>query len=167
MAWLEKRKDPLLERESRLKAKLAEVESQIAALDAEMQQAPPEPKWRSTARPRAASAAAQEAANRATFEDLQQQRPGRGTRKPATPARLNSQGVAKFDLAGMIRRWKQRLRPRSSRQPQLVTYLAAGSIQGLPALRHEKRVARNRFLLLCAAFLVVAAGIWYWWHGLR
>ncbi|MCB1126798.1 MAG: hypothetical protein KDM81_09900 [Verrucomicrobiae bacterium] len=167
MAWFEKRKDPLLERESRLKAQLAEVESQIAELDAAMQQTAPEPKWRSTARPRAAAAASQEADNRATLEDLRQPRPGREARKPVSPARLNSQGVAKFDLAGMIRRWKQRFRRQSPRQPQLVTYLAAGSIQGLPALRHEKRVARNRFLLLCAAFLVVSAGIWYWWRGLR
>lgn len=167
MAWFEKRKDPLLERESRLKAKLAEVELQIAALDVEMQQAPPEPKWRSTARPHSTTAAAQEAANRAGFEDLRQQRPGRGTPKPVTPARLNPHGIAKFDLAGMIRRWRQRFGRPSPRQPQLVTYLAAGGIHGLPALRHEKRVARNRFLLLCAAFLVVSAGIWYWWKGLR
>lgn len=167
MAWFEKRKDPLLERESRLKAQLADVAAQIEELNAEIHQAEASPKWRSTARPHSASAAPPEPAAPVAFEELRQKQPGRGGRKAATPARLNAQGVAKFDLAGMVRRWRQKLRPKNPRQPQLVTYLAAGGIQGLPALRHEKRVARNRFLLLCAAFLVALAGIGYWWTNLR
>lgn len=167
MAWFEKRKDPLLERESRLKAQLADVESQIADLDAEMRQAATEPKWRSTARPHSATPAPPEPAAPVAFEDLRRKQLAPATRKPATPARLNAQGVAKFDLAGMIRRWRQKFRRQNPRQPQLVTYLAAGGIQGLPALRHEKRVARNRFLLLCVAFLVALAGIAYWWMELR
>src|SRR5205085_2066261 len=46
----------------------------------------------------------------------------------------------------------------ATHNPKLVSYLAAGSIRGLRPLRYEKRVARNRFLLMSGFFVVVL----YW-----
>ena len=43
--------------------------------------------------------------------------------------------------------------------PKLVNYLAAGSVQGLRPLRYEKRVARNRLLLLLAILIAVLWGL--------
>jgi len=41
----------------------------------------------------------------------------------------------------------------------LISYLAAGSIQGLRPLRYEKRVARNRVFALTLVFLFVVWGL--------
>ena len=38
-------------------------------------------------------------------------------------------------------------------------YLAAGSPQGLRPMRYEKRVARNRFIVLAVVFLAAMWGI--------
>ena len=48
----------------------------------------------------------------------------------------------------------------------IFSYLAAGSIRGLRPLRYEKRIARNRFVMMSLFFLVV---LWwlislYWRH---
>jgi hypothetical protein len=90
-----------------------------------------------------------------------------GARNPfdagGAPARFNARGVARFDLPATVRRGLERLRGRPPRNPRLVTYLAAGGIEGLPALRHERRVARNRFLLACGGLMIVFLGIFYWW----
>jgi hypothetical protein len=43
--------------------------------------------------------------------------------------------------------------------PKLVNYLAAGSIQGLRPLRFEKRVQRNRFVVLLVVLLLATLGI--------
>jgi hypothetical protein len=40
-----------------------------------------------------------------------------------------------------------------------VNYLAAGSIQGLRPLRYEKRVARNRFIVLAVILLLALWGL--------
>ena len=40
-----------------------------------------------------------------------------------------------------------------------MNYLAAGSIQGLRPMRYEKRVARNRFLVLAVIIVLVLWGL--------
>ncbi len=40
-----------------------------------------------------------------------------------------------------------------------MTFLAAGSIQGLRPLRYEKRIARNRFILLSVILLAILWGV--------
>jgi hypothetical protein len=46
-----------------------------------------------------------------------------------------------------------------------VNYLAAGGVQGLRPLRYEKRVARNRVVLLALLFLAIFLGIlWVYWR---
>ncbi|MBE7501147.1 MAG: hypothetical protein HS113_12725 [Verrucomicrobiales bacterium] len=55
--------------------------------------------------------------------------------------------------------------PRRGPATQPWCYLAAGNVQGLRPLRYEKRVARNRFLMLLAAFIVILYGLIYWYRN--
>ena len=80
--------------------------------------------------------------------------------EPTTPPQqYNQLGVRKYDLLGFLGRLKGNFRSRPAANPKLVSYLAAGSIQGLRPLRYEKRVARNRFVVLTIVLLLVAWGI--------
>lgn len=67
--------------------------------------------------------------------------------------------VRKSDFPNVWRRFKKHFRGPATSNPKLVNYLAAGSIQGLRPLRYEKRVARNRFILLLACLILVLWGI--------
>ena len=61
---------------------------------------------------------------------------------------------------GWKTRWqgiKQQFHHPPASNPKLVSYLAAGSVQGLRPLRYEKRVARNRFITLA---IVLALALW-------
>lgn len=50
--------------------------------------------------------------------------------------------------------------------PRLVSYLAAGGVQGLQPLRKEKRVARNRFILFVVFLMLVLLGtLWMFLHN--
>ena len=67
--------------------------------------------------------------------------------------------MRKFDLVAAWRKFKEVFQPPPASNPKLVNYLAAGSIQGLRPLRYEKRVARNRFILLVVVLVLVLWGI--------
>ena len=58
-----------------------------------------------------------------------------------------------------MHRIRNHFRGPSTTNPKLVNYLAAGGIQGLRPLRYEKRVARNRFIVLAVIICVVLLGI--------
>ena len=77
----------------------------------------------------------------------------------ATPDQFNELGVRKYDLPGLINRIQQIFRRPTTSNPRLVTYLAAGGVQGLRPLRYEKRVARNRFILFVIVLAVVLLGL--------
>ena len=79
---------------------------------------------------------------------------------PSTPEHYNELGVRKYDLAALLRRIQNHFRGPSTTNPKLVNYLAAGSLQGLRPMRYEKRIARNRLLLLALFFLLVLWGIY-------
>ncbi len=113
---------------------------------------PPQPRLRSTALPHGQTVPA--AGPEPIFEELER---GRLPAQPEPAASLNDHelGVRKDDLASTWQRWKNHFRGPSASNPKLVHYLSAGSIQGLRPLRYEKRVARNRFIVL-AVFLVLA-----------
>jgi hypothetical protein len=66
----------------------------------------------------------------------------------------NELGVRKLDLTSLFSRVTRQFRGPAASNPKLVSYLAAGSIQGLRPLRYEKRIARNRFIV--AAILLFA-----------
>jgi len=59
----------------------------------------------------------------------------------------------------LLARIRNHFRGPSTTNPKLVSYLAAGGIQGLRPLRYEKRVARNRFILLVAVLFVILLGL--------
>ena len=68
-------------------------------------------------------------------------------------------GIRQDDLAASWKRMKNHLKGPTTTNPNLVNYLAAGSIQGLRPLRYERRVARNRFMVLAAIFVLILWGI--------
>ena len=77
----------------------------------------------------------------------------------ATPEHYNELGVRKCDLPALLARLRSHFRGPSTTNPKLVNYLAAGGIQGLRPLRYEKRVARNRFIVLVIVLFLVLLGL--------
>ena len=75
------------------------------------------------------------------------------------PELFNELGVRKYDLPALFNRWRNHLRGPTTSNPRLVNYLAAGGVHGLRPLRYEKRVARNRFILLVIIVTVVLFGL--------
>ena len=90
------------------------------------------------------------------FESVEQAAPA--AQSDPSKAHFNDLGVRKYDLPGAWRRMTGYFRGPATHNPKLVSYLAAGSIRGLRPLRYEKRVARNRFILMSFFFVVVL----YW-----
>lgn len=88
-----------------------------------------------------------------------------GARNPfrSSPSRVavddRELGVSRSDFVSIWRRFRNHWRGPATSNPKLVNYLAAGSIQGLRPLRYEKRVARNRFILLLVCLILVLWGI--------
>ena len=70
----------------------------------------------------------------------------------------NELGVRKYDLPALLRRLRQHFRGPAASNPKLVSYLAAGGIQGLRPLRYEKRVARNRFIFFVVILFLAMLG---------
>jgi len=98
------------------------------------------------------------AAQEPVFEEVGQSRINSGS-VPAPPSNHHELGVRKDDLASAWERLKTHFRGPVASNPKLVHYLSAGSIQGLRPLRYEKRVARNRFIVMAVILLLVLAGI--------
>ena len=86
----------------------------------------------------------------------------------ANPGHYNELGVRKYDLPALVRRVKDHFRGPSTTNPKLVSYLAAGGIQGLRPLRYEKRVARNRFIaFVVVLFSLLLGTLWVFLKGHR
>ena len=169
MGFLGRKRTPIDEHERQLQARLHDLESQIAALNAQIQQEQAQPKLRSTAQPHASPAAphAGGPAGEPAFEQVNHQRVTNPFQPEGgfAPTR-DDLGVRSYNPLSIIRRWWRQLRGSQASNPTLVRYLAAGNVQGLRPLRYEKRVARNRFLVLLALFLLVIYGLLYWSRGL-
>lgn len=77
---------------------------------------------------------------------------------PKGPVNAAEIGVGRAEPAGW-RGWWSRVRRHlggaAPSNPQLISYLAAGGIQGLRPLRYERRVARNRLLFLLAVVVLI------------
>jgi hypothetical protein len=71
------------------------------------------------------------------------------------PELYNEMGVRKFDLAETWHRVRSIFVPPPPQNPPFTKYLASGGLRELRPLRYEKRVARNRFLVLVVVFTVV------------
>jgi hypothetical protein len=78
-----------------------------------------------------------------------------------TPEHYNELGLRKYDLPALLSRIRSHFRGPSTSNPKLVSYLAAGGIQGLRPLRYEKRVARYRFIaFVVILFLLLWGTLW-------
>lgn len=171
MTWFKKKPDPISDRARALNAEIAALEGRIKQLDSKLHENPAHPRLRSTALPRGEAAAngASATARPAVpaprhdpiFEPVEQNplESNGGTGGPH--AHYNELGVRKYDLPALWNRIRNHFRGPSTSNPRLINYLAAGGIQGLRPLRYEKRVMRNRLILLVGVIFVVLFGV-YW-----
>jgi hypothetical protein len=170
MAWLRKKPDPISERARMLTAEIASLESEIQKLDAQLQDGASQPRLRSTALPSNASRSTSGAspvqaatstgtAEEPIFEQVGASRFETRHEPVTTPEHYNALGVRKYDLPALFRRLQNHFRGPSTTNPKLVSYLAAGGIQGLRPLRYEKRVARNRFIFFVAFLFLALLGL--------
>ena len=168
MAWLRKKPDPISDRARALNDQIARLESEIKQLDARLQRDQSQPRLRSTALPQGStlSHGAPEVAphpgpapEEPIFEEVDQDLlQARGEEAGSTPEHYNELGVRKYDLPALLRRIREHFRGPSTTNPKLVSYLAAGGIQGLRPLRYEKRVARNRFIFFVVILFLALLG---------
>lgn len=170
MAWLKKKSDPISDRERALNDEISQLEAQIKKLDSRLS--------RNADKGREASVLEKDSCNgidegdqprpapektrpatEPIFEEVPQNRLKERAEPAAQPEHFNELGVRKYDLPGFFRRFKTHFRGPSTTNPRLVSYLAAGGIQGLRPLRYEKRVARNRFIALVIFLFLMLLGI--------
>ena len=164
MAWFRKKPDPISDRARALSAEIAALEAQIKTLDARVQRQQSEPRLRSAAPAQTAGSNSTSATpvlsiHEPIFEDVDRDGLEARTDGPTTRDHYNDLGVRKYDLPALLRRLRDQLRGPSTTNPKLVSYLAAGGIQGLRPLRYEKRVARNRFIVFVAVLLLILLGL--------
>ncbi|MDB6125412.1 MAG: hypothetical protein JWQ71_4405 [Pedosphaera sp.] len=165
MGWFKKKADPINDRARALNDQIAALESQIKQLSSKaVQEEQQLPRVRSTALPGSAittpnAPALQSALHEPIFEEVDQNRLKDRSEPVTTPEHYNELGVRKYDLAALIRRIKNHFRGPSTANPKLVSYLAAGSIQGLRPMRYEKRVARNRVIIFSLLLFFFLLGI--------
>lgn len=163
IAWFRKKADPISDRARALNEEIAALEAQIKNLDDRLQRQSSQPRLRSTTVPQTQSLPLAPSTAIATpepiFEDLHQGRLKAPNETLNTPAHYNELGVRKYDLPALLRRIRNHFRGPATTNPKLVSYLAAGGIQGLRPLRYEKRVARNRFIALVTVLFLILLGL--------
>jgi hypothetical protein len=123
---------------------------------------PTPPRFRSTAVPHAPSQAAQPPVTGSSFEPVFEDMDQGRLQEPEATARSEPTveiGLRRNDLNSSWQRFKKHLQGPVTSNPRLVSYLAAGSIQGLRPLRYEKRIARNRFIALAGLLVLLLWGI--------
>lgn len=164
MAKFKKKTDPISDRARALNEEIAALQSQIKNLDAQTQQSQPHPRLRSTALPHGATISHSNetppppVSTEPIFEEVDQNRL-KAKGETVTPEHFNELGIRKYDLPSLLRRIRNHFRGPSTPNPKLVNYLAAGGIQGLRPMRYEKRVARNRFIVLIVFLFFMLLGI--------
>jgi hypothetical protein len=184
MGFFKKKADPISERAKTLNQQIAALEAEIKRLSSQEEDnhtpkaAPPGkkadssggtglPRLRSTALPHGHMGASVQAQAHTSPPPPPREQPLEDVNpfreqidQPRPPAAREEQlGVRKPDTPSLWQRIKNNFRAAPASNPKLLNYLAAGSIHGLRPLRYEKRVARNRFLLLVIVLAVVLWGI--------
>src|SRR5262245_28261602 len=166
MALFRKKADLISDRSRALNQEIADLEAQIKRLDSRLPREPDEPRLRSTAIPHGnhvpyptEPSQPKLIAHEPIFEEVKQNRLMAREEGDAAAEHFNDLGVRKYDLAALLRRWRDHFQGPSTTNPKLVCYLAAGGIQGLRPLRYEKRVARNRFIALAAFLFLMLLGV--------
>jgi len=135
-----RRNDPIESRAKALKARLADLESQIEQLD----QAAPAPPI--------------------TPPAVHELKPGEEPlpSRPSHPLSEQPLGTTDPENETLWHWFSSRFRkPPVSSNPRMVNFLAAGSIQGLRPLRYERRVARNRFLAFSVLLVLLLVGLFW------
>ena len=158
MRWPGKKADPLDAHARKLDVQIARLEREIARLSAHPTKPSRGGPQRRVAHPNGLAIPAVADPDLRPIPGVPLPVPGRAVTTDVD-ARYNSQGVRKFDLAGVWRRWQRHFRGPTASNPRMVQYLAAGSVHGLRPLRYEKRVARNRFVGLFILLLLVLFGL--------
>jgi len=172
MAWFKKKPDPISDRARALNDEIAALEAEIQRLDGRLHRQQAQPRLRSTALPHGATVTRNPAepppppasappppkAHEPIFEEVDSERLS-GAAAANGPGHYNELGVRKYDLPALWRRLRNHFRGPSTTNPKLVSYLAAGGIQGLRPLRYEKRIDRNRFIFFFGFLLVVLLGL--------
>jgi hypothetical protein len=166
MGWFSKKSDPITDRARTLTDQIAALEAQIKALDGKLQPENDQPRLRSTALPQAAivrqsglAASTVQPSPEPVFEDVAVDLLQKNGEPATTAAHYNELGVRKYDLPALFRRVRNHFRGPAASNPRLVSYLAAGGIQGLRPLRYEKRVARNRFIVFVVFLFLMLLGL--------
>jgi hypothetical protein len=162
MGWFSKKPDLISDRARTLTEQIEALEAQIKDLDTRLQPDNDQPRLRSTALPQAAIMRNPGPPSRTpepVFEDVDVDRLQKQGEPGSTPAHYNELGVRKYDLPALFRRVRTHFRGPSASNPRLVSYLAAGGIQGLRPLRYEKRVARNRFIVFVIFLFLLLLGL--------
>jgi len=166
MGWFRNKPDPISDRARILTDEIAALEAQIKTLDTRLHQQNAQPRLRSTALPQSSSsnrlsqpAAPEPSAREPVFEEVDINRLQHQAEGANTAAHYNELGVRKYDLPALFRRWRNHFRGPAASNPKLVSYLAAGGIQGLRPLRYEKRVARNRFIVFVVFLFLMLLGL--------
>jgi hypothetical protein len=158
-----KQVDPISERARTLNDQIASLESEIKKIDTQLQRTTT-PKFRSTAIPHGETIARKPeslpalkpVSNEPVFEEVNP----KNFQPEADPRdRYNELGVRKYDLPALWHRLCNHFRRPTTNNPRLVNYLAAGGVHGLRPMRYEKRVARNRFILLVVVLFLILLGV--------
>lgn len=165
MAWFKKKADPISERARALNAEIAALETRIKKFEEQVEQSPSGPRMRSTALPRTVKSPPPPTPTAPVFEKVDTKRLMKPVEQETTPDHFNEFGVRKYDLPALLRRLREHFRGPSTNNPKLVSYLAAGGIQGMRPLRREKRIARNRTIALALFLLAVLLGMFAVLHG--
>jgi len=163
MGLKNKKPDPISDKARSLEAEIAALEAEIKKLDTQLSRTP-SPKFRSTASPPGATLprAAEKPAPpppkaEPVFEEIKRG-PLAASPDREAPEIYNDLGVRKYDLPALWNRIRNHFRGPTTSNPRLVSYLAAGGVQGLRPLRYEKRVARNRVLTLALILFAILLG---------
>ena len=163
MACFTKKPDPLSDRARALNAEIASLEAQIKSLDSRLQREQTQPRiaFNGTTQTATTNPAPLPPARpqEPIFEEVAQDRLKARGESPPSSDHYNELGVRKYDLPALLERIRKHFRGPSTTNPKLVSYLAAGGIQGLRPLRYEKRIARNRFIALVVVLFVVLLGL--------
>ena len=165
MALLKKKADPISDRTRTLNDQIAALESEIKKLDTQIQRAPA-PKLRSTAIPHGETIARKTeppsvpkpVSHEPVFEEISSKSIS-ARAEAESPDHYNELGVRKYDLPALWGRLKNHFRGPATSNPRLVNYLAHGGVHGLRPMRYEKRVARNRFILLVVVLFLILLGV--------
>ncbi len=161
MRLFNKKVDPISDRARALSAEIAALETQIRKLSSQTPPSPPSPRLRSTALPdgHTVTAPAQVVSHEPIFEEAGHNATTSTVDAEMTRDHYNELGVRKYDLVAVGRRLRQLFHGPPANNPKLINYLASGSIHGLRPLRHEKRVARNRFIGAAIVLFLLLWGI--------